>query len=252
MPGYVSHTIMAKDVYQKLKNKNCDLLYLQTYSLGGDLCKYAKCRYASHHKDMDKFIYNMADYLKDNNLTNNKELLGVLYGHICHYIMDNTIHPLVRIIDKTCQKNKNNHTMLELYYDAYLSKNICNKRIDKYNREKILSAKTNKEINKMLDYVYDKTYATKHVSWYYLFNLGLYRIIKYLYYIFGYNLLKKLSGINKFLLTNKDIDLLNNEHLISYQNYQKKECHDDLLNTYNISITRAIKYIDDINKYLNI
>jgi hypothetical protein len=156
------------------------------------------------------------------------------------------------VIANKYTKNKNNHTMIELYYDAYLSKTICNIRIDKYNKEKKLSAKTNKEINKMLDYVYNQTYDTNHVSRYYLFNLGLYRKIKYLYLIFGYNLLKKLSGINKFLLTNKDIDLLNNEHLITYQNYQKKECHDDLLTAYNISIARAIKYIDDINKYLNI
>ena len=121
MPGFISHTVMARDVYNEI-NRKCSLEYILTYSLGGDLCKYAKCRYDSHHKDMDKFIYNMADYIKDNNLLDDKEVMGVLYGHICHYIMDSIIHPLVRKMDKECLNNKKNHTLIEEYYDTYLVK----------------------------------------------------------------------------------------------------------------------------------
>ena len=120
MPGFVSHTVMARDVYHRLKNKCANLDYMVTYSLGGDLSKYAKCRYETHHKDMDKFIYNMADYIKENNLINNKDIMGVLYGHICHYVMDSIIHPLVRKVDKSCISNRHNHTLIEVYYDNYL------------------------------------------------------------------------------------------------------------------------------------
>lgn len=252
MPGYISHTVMARDIYKRIPHDNISLDYLETYSLGGDLCKYAKCRYDSHHKDMDKFIYTMADYIKENNLLNNKALISVLYAHICHYIMDNTIHPLVRIIDKTSVKHKRNHTLIELYYDAYLTKNIFNTKIDKYATGKILSAKNNRLVNKMINYTYDKVYQTKHIARYYRFNLGLYRKIKYLYKLLGYRKLKKISGINEYLANNSDLDLTNTRHLISYKDYHGILCHDDLDTAYHKTITRAIKYIEDINKYLNI
>ena len=252
MPGYISHTVMARDTYKKINRKDINPDYMITYSLGGDLCKYSKCRYASHHQDMDTFIYNMADYLKMNNLTKDSELLGVLYGHICHYIMDNTIHPLVRIIDKTCLHNKRNHTLVELYYDAYLTKNILNMRIDKYAKGKLLIAKNNKKVNKMIDYAYKTTYQTNNISRYYKFNLWLYRKIKYLYYLLGYKLLRKITGIDKFLNNNKNVDLINKNNLIIYKDYQKKECHDDLITSYHISLNRALAYISDIDKYLKI
>ena len=95
MPAYVRHTIMAREVYKKIDNKNVNLDYMVTFSLGGDLCKYAKCRKDSHKIKQDEFLYNMCDYLTKNNLTKDSECLGVLYGHVCHYIMDKTIHPLV-------------------------------------------------------------------------------------------------------------------------------------------------------------
>lgn len=252
MPSYLSHTIMANDVYKKLNSELVDKNYLIAYSLGGDLCKYAKCRYASHHMDMDKFIYHMADYIKHNHLTENSKAISLLYAHICHYMMDNTVHPLVRAVDKACQKNKNNHRMIELYYDAYLSKHILNQRIDYYAKTKTLSVKSDKVLNEMIDYTYNITYHTKHIASYYRFNLALYRKIRYLYLIFGYRCLKRISHIDNFILNNKNIDLLNSNHQISYKDYTGKISNDDLVTTYNKSIERTIDYIKEINKYLNI
>lgn len=252
MPGYVSHTVMARDVYNKINNKKVSLDYMLTYSLGGDLSKYAKCRRDSHHIYQDKFIYNMCDYMKDNNLVNDTECLGVLYGHICHYVMDDVIHPLVRKIDKTCVKNKSNHTMIELYYDSYLVDKRYNLRIDKYDNRKILRARMNKKIRRMIDYAYLVTYNTKHVSWYYIFNKGLYKKIRYLYKIFGINLLKKISGFNKFMEVNKNVDIVNDNHKISYKNYLGYECNDDLMMLYDKCISRSLKYINKVNKYMEI
>ena len=253
MPTYVSHTLMARDVYDKIKNKDVDLEYMLTYSLGGDLCKYAKCRYDSHHKLMDEFIYNICDYMKENNLINDGECLGFLYGHICHYVMDDEIHPLIRKVDKTCTKNiskiKSNHTLIELYYDNYLSKKKNNTRLDKYNY-RVINAKTNKKISKMIDYVYDKTYNTKNVSRYYKFNLWLYRKIKYLYFIPGFNLMKKIVGMNKFLINNKSIDLLNNNNEIEYKMSNGKVLNNNLDSVYDSSVSRAVSYIKKVNEYL--
>lgn len=226
---------MARDVYNKLSNKNVDLNYMLTFSLGGDLCKYSKCRKDSHRIKQDEFIYTMADYLKENNLIDDKECLGVLYGHICHYIMDNEIHPLVRKIDKSCVKNKKNHTLIEGYYDSYFVSNKYKLRVDKYDNNLLFRGKMNKKVSNMVDYAYKETYGVNNVSNYYKLNIWLYKKIKYLYKIVGIKLLKKYSGFNNFIKDNKNIDLFDNKNI-------------DVL--YEKSVKKAVNYINSINKYL--
>lgn len=252
MPGFVSHTVMARDVYKKIDNNKVNLDYMMTYALGGDLCKYAKCRYDSHHKDMDKFIFVMADYIKDNNLINDKDIMGVLYGHICHYIMDSVIHPLVRVIDKKCINNKNNHRLIEEYYDAYLVEERYKISKRDYLKRRIFLVKNNKDINKMLNYVYKEVYDTNNISRYYKFNLFLYRLLSRVYIIFSEKIIKKIIGVNKFLNDNKEIDLVNDNNKIKYKDYLKDDCYEDLLSLYFDSVDMAYEYIKNVNKYLNI
>ncbi len=163
MPAYVSHTIMAREVFNRIKETPADLNYMLTFSLGGDLSKYSKCRRETHRIKQDEFIYCIADYMIENNLCEDKECLGFLYGHICHYIMDSVIHPLIRKVDKTCKKRKNNHALIEGYYDSYLSNAKCNLSINKYDNVEIFKARINNKIYKMLDYVYLNIYDTKHM-----------------------------------------------------------------------------------------
>ena len=250
MPAYVSHTIMARDVFNKINNNNVSYYYMLTFSLGGDLSKYSKCRRDSHNIKQDEFIYNMADYIIDNNLYKDKECIGVLYGHICHYVMDDVVHPLIRKVDRSCKKRKNNHTLIEGYYDSYLSKTICNKEINKYDNKEIFKAKLNKKISKMINYVYEKTYNTPNVSRYYKINLFIYKKIKYLYNLFSLKRLKKISAFDEFMKDNKDIDLFNNNRSIDYKDYRGKKSNNNLDSVYQESIDRAVSYINKINKYM--
>ncbi len=252
MPGFVSHTVMARDVYNTIDKNKVDIDYMISYSLGGDLCKYAKCRYDSHHKDMDKFIYTMADYIKENNLVNNKEIMGVLYGHICHYVMDCMIHPLVRMIDKVCIKNKHNHTLIEEYYDSYLVKERYEIEKKEYLKKRVLKAKANRKISKMLDYVYTKVYNTQKVSIYYNLNLLLYRLLSKIYIIFSKGFIEKIIGLNRFLDNNKSVDIFNEDNKIMYKDYLRNECSNSLMSLYEESIDVAREYIKNINNYLNI
>ncbi len=249
MPGFISHTVMARDVYNEI-NRKCSLEYILTYSLGGDLCKYAKCRYDSHHKDMDKFIYNMADYIKDNNLLDDKEVMGVLYGHICHYIMDSIIHPLVRKMDKECLNNKKNHTLIEEYYDTYLVKIKYGVSKQKYAKERLLNAKMKKKISEMIDYVYMETYNTNKVSKYYKFNLFLYRLLKMIYRLFGNSIVDIILGVNRFIKDNNNIDLFNDNNTVKYKDYLGNRCDDSLIILYNESVLEACEYIKNVDRYL--
>ena len=252
MPAYVSHTIMARDVYNKINNKNVSLDYMLTYSLGGDLCKYAKCRRDSHRIKKDEFIYNMCDYIKDNNLINDMECMGVLYGHICHVIMDDILHSLIRKVDKSCIKNKSNHTLIEGYIDSYLVKYKYNKSIDKYDNKLLFKGKMNRKISNMIDYVYYETYNCKNVNKYYKFNIFLYKKIRYLYKIFSINMLKKISGFNKFIMNNKGIDIFNNDGKIYYKDYLGYEDNRSVIELYNECVEMAIIYIGYVNRYLGI
>ncbi len=237
MPAYISHTIMARDVYNKIDNKNVNRDYMITFSLGGDLCKYSKCRKDSHNKLLDEFIYNMCDYMKENNLTHDKDCLGVLYGHICHVVMDKTIHPLVYSMVKICAKNKKNHSMIELYYDNYLSNKYYNVRLNKHNNKELFKGRINKKIKRLLNETYERTYKCNNISFYYKFNIILYKSIKLLYLLLPFNLLKKIVGMNKFLNNNKNIDLLNTRDM-------------KLDELYNKSVEDALIYINKINEYL--
>ncbi len=252
MPAYVSHTIMARDVYNKISNKNVSLDYMITFSLGGDLSKYAKCRKDSHRIKKDEFIFNMCDYMKKNKLINDSECLGVLYGHICHVIMDDVMHPLIRKIDKICDDGKRDHTLIEGYIDSYLVKYKYKKTIDKYDNNALFKGKINKKTKDMIDYVYNYTYNNNHVSRYYKFNIFLYKKIKYLYKIFSINFLKKISGFNKFIKKNKTIDIFNNDNRVCYTNYIGFNENDSVIDLYNESVDLAVCYISNINRYLGI
>ncbi|MBQ9854278.1 MAG: hypothetical protein IJO57_04525 [Bacilli bacterium] len=225
MPAYISHLKMAQDVSENFNN--IDNEYMITFSLGGDLAKYSKCRVLSHKVKQDEFIINMCDYIKNNNLLDNKYLLGALYGHICHYVMDEIVHPLIREIDKKSTKvNIKSHTLIEAYFDNYL--------LEKYNlkEQKLLTGKVRK-IEKMIDYAYLKTYGIKNVSRSYKITKLLYSKI-HLIRIFKVDIiLSKLFNYRKFIKINKDnLDI------------------NEFDSQYKLSINEAINYIKNINIYL--
>lgn len=227
MPAYINHILMTKDTLKKEDN------YLTTFSLAGDLTKFSKVRYKSHHELEEDFIYHMADYIKINKEKNNTYLLNTLYAHICHYIMDKTIHPLIRKVSKECTKvSINNHTMIEFYYDEFLLEKKYNINYSQFKTNKLLSAKV-KNVSKMIDYAYEKTYHIKHISNFYKLNILLYKSINILKIFPIKNILIRLFNYKKFIKINKD-------------KLKEKE----YFNLYNKSIEESIKYIEKINKYI--
>ena len=54
MPSFVSHIELSKDVSDKLCFDNVLTRYASTYSLGGDLCRFSKCRRLSHRKKKEE------------------------------------------------------------------------------------------------------------------------------------------------------------------------------------------------------
>jgi hypothetical protein len=207
MPAYMSHIVMARDVYDKIDNDNVSLDYMLTYSLGGDLARFSKCRRRSHKEKTEEFIDNMWNYIKDKDLVNNKEYIGVLYGHICHYYMDKVCHPLIRKVDKLSVKvGFKSHTLIESYIDSYLVDYKLDRDIDKYDMRYLFKGKV-RRIYKMIDDVYYKTYGVKYVSFSYFITKILYRNIRLLFRLLGKKLLVRLSCFDKYMDMNKDLDI---------------------------------------------
>lgn len=246
MPAYVSHAIMAEDVYKKINNKNISFNYMLTYSLAGDLARFSKCRRECHKSKQEEFIDNMWQYIKDNNLVNNGNYMGVLYGHICHYYMDIVCHPLIRRVDKISTKvGFKSHTLIEAFIDSYLIKYKFNVDINNFKTGYIFNGDVRK-IYKMIDYVYEKTYGIKRVSFSYFITKMLYKNIRLLFILFGKKMLMRVFSFNKYINVNKDIDILNNKKKIEYNNHIGNICNDSFMELYEESINMAICRINGI------
>ena len=244
MPAYMSHIIMAKDVYDKIDNKNVDLNYMLTFSLGGDLCRFSKCRRLSHRIKMEEFIDNIWNYIKDNDLFSDGRYMGFLYGHICHYYMDMVCHPLIRKIDKISIRTRmKSHTLIEGYIDSYLVKYKYNRDIRDINTKDMFNGSVIK-LSKMINYVYNKTYGIKYLSVSYYITKIMYSNIKWLFIIFGKRLLRKISSFDKYIIINKDIDIVNDKKDIYYKDYLGNLVNDSFIDLYNKSIELSIDRIN--------
>ena len=246
MPAYVSHAIMAEDVYNKINNKEVSFDYMLTYSLGGDLARFSSCRRTCHKLKTEEFMDNMWSYIKDNNLINNPYCLGTLYGHICHYYMDYVCHPLIRKVDKiSVNVGVKSHTLIESYIDAYLVNKKYNIDIGKFKTKYIFKGNI-RRIYKMIDCVYEKTYGVKYVSFSYFFTKLLYSKIRWLFILFGKKLLKKFSRFNKYMEVNIGLDIMNDNKDIEYNNYLNNTCNNSFMELYDESIELAICRINGL------
>lgn len=246
MPAYVSHSIMARDVYDKIDNDNVSLDYILTYSLGGDLARFSKCRRMCHKIKMEEFIDNMWEYMKDNQLDKDNVYLGVLYGHICHYYMDIVCHPLIRKVDKlSTNVGVKSHTLIEGYIDSYLVKNKYDVDISKFKTKNIFKGKI-RRVYMMIDYAYEKTYNVKYVSFSYFLSILLYSKIRLLFILFGKNLLRRFSKFDEFIDVNKNLDIVNSSKMIEYNNYQGELCNYSFMELYDKSKDEAICRINNL------
>lgn len=246
MPSYVSHVLMAQDVYNKLDDKNVSRDYMLMFSLGGDLARFSSCRRTCHKVKTEEFIDNMWKYIKDNNLDMDFNYLGVLYGHICHYYMDMICHPLIRMVDKLSIKVKmKSHTLIEGFIDSYLVRERYNLDISLFDTRYIFRGKI-RNVYKMIDYVYKETYGVRWVSFSYYLSIVLYSKIRWLFKIFGKKILMGICSFDRYIYLNNNLDIINYDKKIRYKNYLGNDCNDSFMELYNKSIEMAICRINGL------
>ena len=138
MPATATHAFFAKDVYDILPDTICENLDLDQCKMHGqsvDCMKFynlfsvfpgKKIRHFQgyfHEKQSQAFFINLLTYIKDNNIQD-KDVYSFLFGCICHYALDSTVHPYViyrtGIFDKknpSTYKYNNVHAFMETFLD---------------------------------------------------------------------------------------------------------------------------------------
>ena len=288
MAGTMTHAYFAVDLYDKLDNKTKNNIKnykenLKTYSQGHDIFSFT-FNFINHktknigsymHKNNTRnFFKNMIIYIKNNNLQNNYEIMSFLYGQIAHYCLDLTVHPYVTYKSGIyCKekietlKYKSKHSNLESYIDAYFINERENIVPNKFKIHKFcFNTKISKELSKLIDEVYFKTYGFRHISTY--IKRGI-KNMKFLYMLLRYDphkIKKKLyiffdkikpKKMENFSPISYAYNLDNNDNNLNLTH--KKWCHprvkDEIysysfLDLYKNALALCIDIINDVNDIL--
>ncbi len=280
MPSSMTHSYFAIDIYNKLNNLSKHKIdgytnRLKTYALGTDPYmfynlfigkknkKSSNIQKMNHTTKTKDYFVNMINYIINNNLENDKDIICYLYGSICHYFLDKTIHPFIfyktglfNREDKSTYKYNALHEEMEYYIDFYMI----------YNREKTIPKsykfykyifnidKLSIELSKMIDNIMKETYDVDNSASIYIKSL------KHMYIfnkIFNYDktgIKKKIYKLIDYIQPNK---FIRKEELsfnieynkkIHYLNLDKKEWNHpcDINESYNYSFIEL--YMSALNK----
>ena len=264
MPAYMSHVIMGKSLYDKVKEDEklfklpIEENKFKILALGQDLSGFSNivCRYDSHNQNSQAFFMNLINYIKENKLYENPSVMSFLYGHISHYFFDSKAHPFVYYIEKSCKpvNHISSHSMVEGFIDNYYAKQILNIDYMDLKPEFIGDLDLSDEkLKEMMKNIYLKTYNGR-------FAVLSYKIV---YEIFK-NTEKAIkddpkvtkeklinySKFLKFLETNKlsISEIINDSNLIWTNPVSNEKHNESLLDLYNDALIKTIEAIDLVNK----
>jgi len=282
MPSSITHNYFMQDVYNKLDNKIKNKIVIEdakTFSQGPDIfyfynmCfgrkskKYRNMGNYMHKHNINLYFNNMINYIKNNNLENDKQYLSFLYGSIAHVVLDSTIHPFVfyktGIFKKDVPdtyKYSGLHQEMEYYLDAYMifqneKKEAKDFKMYKYilNNNKLTHNTLNLIDNTIketynynnMDKIYEKCIKDMK-KFFKLFNYDHFGIKKLLY-----TLLDTITP-KKFIRKKKFSFYLTHNSKKHYLNLEKNEWNHpiDLYETYNYSFIEL--YIIALDKTYNI
>ena len=273
MAGTVTHYYFAKVVYNNFDKKTKKNIYryldtLYMFTQGPDTLLFyrlnKKLSQTIHRNNTQGLFINTINYILDNKLQHNYEIMAFLYGFICHYILDTTLHPYVNY--KTGIYNSK-HNIIEKYIDSYYIFNNENVLSHKYKVHRYLfNNKMSKTLNRMIDEVFYKTYDLKHMA--NKFNKGkkhmkiLYYLMRYDPYKIKYNIYRCIDWITprkfmKFTPISYYCNLDNNEYYLNLNH--NKWCHPldnsitsnkSVLELYDEALNKAINNINIVNNII--
>lgn len=294
----MTHAYFCEDVLDKtnynVKNKIKDSVnYFKVFGQGPDpyffydfhLTKKSKDIYkinrTMQHSNVNRHFIKLINYINENCYYSNAEIMAYLYGQICHFVLDSTIHPyIIYSTGMYDEKNANTykynglHEEMEYYIDCYMI----------WKREKILPKdykiyknlfdidKFSEELKNTINAVICDVYDFKDAG-----NIYYKSIIdmKRFYYIFNYDkygIKKSIYSIMDFIckdrcVKKKELSFnVNPSSKLHYLNIKKEVWNHpcDINEKYNLSFfelydnailkaTNIINFVDNMleNKKIN-
>lgn len=264
MPAYLTHAIMGNTIYNNAKSDNklfkinIPLPTLKASTLSPDLTKLSKSNFNSHNKDTDLYFFNMIEYIKENKLYNDLDVMSLLYGNISHYFLDVYTHPLIYYISENCVSlNKlNSHILTEGYISSYMSEKEQHTDYMNLKSNYIGSLNfANPNLKNLIRETYYKTYNDLTILKSYKTTFELIKLIE------------KLTKENRFTSKEKLIKLSNFKEYLKINNLSKEDLtneqkeywtnpvtnekyNESFIELYNKALTKTYEAIYHVNKYL--
>ena len=264
MPAYLTHAIMGNTIYNNAKSDNklfkinIPLPTLKASTLSPDLTKLSKSNFNSHNKDTDLYFFNMIEYIKENKLYNDLDVMSLLYGNISHYFLDVYTHPLIYYISENCVSlNKlNSHILTEGYISSYMSEKEQHTDYMNLKSNYIGSLNfANPNLKNLIRETYYKTYNDLTILKSYKTTFELIKLIEKLTKENRFTSKEKLIKLSKFKeyleINNLSKEDLTNEQKEYWINPVTNEKYNEsFIELYNKALTKTYEAIYHVNKYL--
>ncbi len=265
MPSIVTHHLFAKDIKDSL-NLNVNSIYY-TFAQSHDYLYFNVNKnnrilaHKAHVSNTQKYLISIIEYIKNNKLREDINLMSYLYGSITHYVLDSTTHPYI-FYKSGLSSSK--HRIVEKNIDKLLYERKTNKKYNELNisKEIIVNNLFTKELKDCIDYAYNNAYIVKNVSRKYTNSIKEARLLfRFTSYdkkgtkIKLYSFVDKLFKTNTFCLSTSikcNINFLNENHLEwHHPAIEDKICNYSFNELYNQSLYKTGIIIKYVNKYLN-
>ena len=179
MPSIVTHHLFAKDClkgYERKVNKDIYYIFAQSFDnlsyyhffnfFNNEVKELGK---TAQNKKTNEYFLNLLTYIKDYNLKNNKDVMGYLFGSICHYALDSTCHPFVVFetgVTNISKKYRGGHEKMEVMIDAIMLEEKEKKHLYKESLCNVLlpKVKFSKDLKKTIDYTFKQTFKVDNMG----------------------------------------------------------------------------------------
>ncbi len=241
MPSIVTHHYFAKDVLNKLPNnkkinqkiffifaQSFDNLFYYKFFTPWQGKKIRKLGNLAQKKNINLYFQNILDYITDNYLENNQDLISYLYGSICHYVLDRFCHPFIIYntgFPEINIKYRGLHEKMEVNIDAYIYQKKTNRSLknDKLANTLLPKEKFSQDLKNIINYAYFHTFNIENMANIYQKSVKTGNfILKYF--------VTDTTGIKKNIYKLKDLIMFKSKRRYEYLSFNVSKIDKNYLN----------------------